>query len=268
MQPQPLYQSHGVQPAFALRYSWTGWPARRPLAVDCAVLEEVRPQWEGEGMRLLEHYWSDERIQLTFSATPDISPVFLAARAKARLQHALRKVGPTFSGFSRKVSVCSVGHNCRQDVEVYIAAQVDAARFSDPAFRAILQESTVLCDGVDLSVPTESAHGRYWYNLHLVLVTAERFRIAKRARLARLRDCSFQIAARKGYRISRLSVMPDHLHASLGGNIEHSPREIAMTFQNNLAYMMGQVRIWADTFYVGTFGEYDMWAIRGNQSPL
>ena len=82
-----------------------------------------------------------------------------------------------------------------------------------------------------------------------------------------LRDWSFWIAEKKEYRISRLSVMPD-LHVSLCGNIEHSPRQIALAFQNNLAFALGQVRIWADTFYAGTFGEYDMWAIRRNRSPL
>ena len=61
--------------------------------------------------------------------------------------------------------------------------------------------------------------------------------------------------------------MPDHLHAALCGNIQHSPQEIALAFQNNLAYALGQIKLWADTFYVGTFSEYDMWAIRRNKSP-
>jgi hypothetical protein len=60
--------------------------------------------------------------------------------------------------------------------------------------------------------------------------------------------------------------MPDHLHLSLRGNIAHSPTEIALSFQNNLAYSLGQVRFLADTFYVGTFGEYDMWAVRHHES--
>ena len=30
-----------------------------------------------------------------------------------------------------------------------------------------------------------------------------------------------------------------------------------MSFQNNLAYMLGQKRIWDDGFYAGTFSEYD-----------
>ena len=49
---------------------------------------------------------------------------------------------------------------------------------------------------------------------------------------------------------------------SLRGNIGQSPADIAWAFQNNLAYILGQVRVWQDTYYVGTFGEYDMNAIR------
>jgi REP element-mobilizing transposase RayT len=267
MQLQPLYQPVKLRPAFELRYSWTAWPSQPPLEADAAVLDDIKPLWEGDRMRTLEHYWSDETIQLTFSSTPEVSPVFLAARAKGRLQHALRRVNRSFSGFSRKVSVCSVGHNCREDVEAYIASQVDVARFADPTFRALFKEFTVVCDDAELSLPTESTHGRYWYNLHIVLVTAERYRVVDRARLTTLRDWSFKIAEKKGYRISRLAVMPDHVHISLRGNIQQSPQEIALAFQNNLAYALGQMRIWVDTFYAGTFGEYDMWAIRRNESP-
>jgi REP element-mobilizing transposase RayT len=267
MQPQPLYQSHDLHPAFGLRYSWTGWPSRQPFDADAAVLKGLLPLWEADGMRLLEHYWSDDRVQLTFSTTPEMSPVLVASRAKGRLQHALRQAVPAFSGFSRKVSVCSVGHNCREDVEGYIVSQVERARFADPSLQALLQEFIVVRKDVNLSEPTTSAHGQYRYNLHIVLVTAERYRVIDRARLTLLRDHSLRIAEKKGHTISRLSVMPDHLHIALRGNIQHGPREIGLAFQNNLAYALGQVRIWANSFYVGTFGEYDMWAIRQNESP-
>jgi REP element-mobilizing transposase RayT len=267
MQPQPLYGAGSVHPAFELRYSWTAWPSQPPFQADAGVLDEIKPLWEDDGMRMLDRYWAEDKVQLTFSATPQVSPVFLAGRAKGRLQHAIRKTTRGFPGFSRKVSVCSVGHNSREDVEAYIASQVDTARFAVPSLRALLAEFTVVCKDVDLSVPTETAHGRYAYNLHLVLVTAERYWVVDRARLTTLRDTSFRIAEKKGHRISRLSVMPDHLHVSLRGNIQHSPQEIALAFQNNLAYALGQVKLWADTYYVGTFGDYDMWAIRRNVSP-
>ena len=209
MQPQPLYSADNVNPAYELRYSWTGWPACPPLPVDTSVLLDLKPLWEGDGMRLLEHRCSEEMIQLTFSAQPAVSPVFLAGRTKGRLQHALRKAASNFTGFSRKVSVNTVGHNCREDVEAYIASQVDAECFADSSFCDLLKEFTTICEDVDLSLPTESQHGRYWYNLHLVLVTAERHRLVDRQRLATLHDFSFRIAERKGYKISRISVMPD-----------------------------------------------------------
>ncbi len=167
-------------------------------------------------------------------------PCFSGGAHKGRLQHALRKASPNFSGFSRKVSVNTVGHNCREDVEAYIASQVDAASFADPSFRDMLKEFTTIREDVDLSLPTESLHGRYWYNLHLVLVNAERYPVVDRRRLGRVHEFSFKIAERKGYKISRLSVMPDHLHAALRGNIEESPQEIALAFQNNLAYARGK----------------------------
>ncbi len=56
--------------------------------------------------------------------------------------------------------------------------------------------------------------------------------------------------------------MPDHLHMALRGNIQDSPQEIALGFQNNLAHLLGQTPIWREGFYVGTFSEYDMGAVR------
>ena len=45
----------------------------------------------------------------------------------------------------------------------------------------------VCCEEVDLREPSVSSHGRYWYNVHVVLVVAERDRIADRAALAIVR---------------------------------------------------------------------------------
>ena len=56
--------------------------------------------------------------------------------------------------------------------------------------------------------------------------------------------------------------MPDHLHAAIRGNQTHSPDKIVSAFQNNLAFGLGQVRILEDTYYAGTFSEYNSEAIR------
>ena len=158
----------------------------------------------------------------------------------------------------------SVGENTSQDVTAYIASQVQKESFDDPRFRAMLAQFTRTFPEVDLAVPSESARGRYWYNLHVVLVSTARGRYHDPAQLRTLFDYALKIADRKGHKIAAISVMPDHLHVALCGNIDTSPLDIALGFQNNLAFAMGQVPIWQEGFYSGTFGEYDMGAIRRN----
>ena len=91
------------------------------------MIESVRPLWEEDGLRLLEHRWTEEMIQLLFSARPHVSPQLLAARAKGRLDHAGRRAGLRLD-FSRKLAVRSVGDNSRRDVEAYIERQVTKER--------------------------------------------------------------------------------------------------------------------------------------------
>ncbi len=126
---------------------------------------------------------------------------------------------------------------------------------------------TVVNPHVDLSRPTQTEHGVYWYNLHLVLVHEERYQMGDERQLAKIRDQSLRVAENKGHTVSCLSVMPDHLHVALRGNVEHSPHQIALAFQNNLAYALGQLRVWRSTYYVGTFSEYDMGPVRRGSRP-
>ncbi len=265
-QLQPIYsRANLIRTAFALRYSWAAWSSSGQLSkLPDTAWRELQLAWESDGIRVLETRWTDEVIQITFSTTPQVAPVLLASRAKGRLQYALRKAG-TPATFSRKLSLRTVGAGDREYVEEYIRSQVRAERFVDPAFASFL-ESLVLDDpSVDLGQPSETASGRYWYNLHLVLVIQDRFRFGDHERLAALKDGSLRIAAHKGHRISTLSVMPDHLHVALRGNLEHSPEEIALGLLNNLAYHMGQNAVWQFGYYAGTFGDYRMNAVRNRK---
>ena len=94
-----LYTGHNVTPACCLRYDWTGWPTKgtelppQIAAVACATA----PLWEQDGLRLLTPYATTEKVQLLFSATPQVNPVFFCQRVKGRLQHALRKAGERIS---------------------------------------------------------------------------------------------------------------------------------------------------------------------------
>jgi REP element-mobilizing transposase RayT len=120
-----------------------------------------------------------------------------------------------------------------------------------------MRQFTVTCPDVDLAQPSASATGRYWYNLHLVLIVADRFRITHPGKLAQVRDAAFATATATGCRIAAVSIMPDHTHTALRGNIEHSPEEIALAFQNELAQVMG-CRAWQDGYYAGTFSGIEL----------
>jgi REP element-mobilizing transposase RayT len=265
---QPLYFGVDLNPAFCLRYSWSGWPAAHTTFDNLRgpeILDDVTALWETDGLRLLEYKWSSDKIQLTFSTTPDVSPVFLASRAKGRLRHALRKADNP-QNFSRKLSVRSIGNNTAKQVEAYIAQQVHKERFVDPEFAKKMQEFTVIDPNVDLSKPSHSGRGRYWYNLHIVLEVVERLQTLDLGQLEIVRDGCLKIATKKGYLISRLSAMLDHVHLALRGDQARSPADIVLAFQNNLAFLLGQEKAWRETFYAGTFSEYDMGAVRNSPS--
>ena len=262
MPPPPLYQPRSEDGAYHLRYAWTGWPsggtfAERPTG----LIRETQQHWERDGLRVLKHRWTERMVQIVFSATPDASPEFVAARAKGRLDHALRRAGREIP-FSRKVTLRGVGDNTRRDLDDYLARQVSKERFADSRYAEMMAEMTVVDPEIDLTAPAESARGRYWYNLHLVLVVAGRLRIRELALLRSLRDAFFKIAAKKGHDVARLSVMPDHLHAALRPHSHETPLEVVFAYQNNLAHLTRQGRIWSDGYYVGTFGEYTTQAVR------
>jgi REP element-mobilizing transposase RayT len=263
MQSEPLYNARDQQPAFALRYTWCGWATSGDLrALPDDGWTALTAAWETDGLRLLERELRRDSALLTFSATPEVGPVFLAARAKGRLQHAFRTSAAAPIDFSRKVAVRSVGENTSSAIQAYIEAQIHDAEFIDPRFAEFLEQFTFVNSSVDLSQPTETGSGRYWYNLHVVLVTDGRCRCVDSDSLTSIRDGSFRIAEKKGYQIASLSVMPDHLHVALRAQLEHAPQEVALSLQNNLAYMLRKGAIWRPGYYVGTFGEYNMNAIR------
>jgi REP element-mobilizing transposase RayT len=254
--PIPLYQPTAETGVHRLHYSWTAWPSGKVFSENhTQLIRETASLWKADGLEPIESRWEPDKLQILFAASPEVSPVLLATRAKGRLDHAVRTAGLRES-FSRKVSVRALGENTRRDVETYIERQVERERFADPRFERALQELQYVDEKLDFSQPTASSHGRYWYNLHVVLVTDGRWRMRDLGRLRQVRDSTLRIAARKEHAISRLSVMPDHLHAALRPPIEVSPLAIAFTYLNNLAHMLNCGRIWQDGYYLGTFGEY------------
>lgn len=260
--PAPFYEPTADKGAYRLHYSWTGWPSGKEFAqTPEELIHATAPLWKNDGLELLEARWTAEQVRLLFAAAPTLSPQLLAARVKGRLDHAIRTSGLSLP-FSRKVGVRSLGSNTRRDVEGYIERQVQREGFVDSRFEQALEELVYVNEKVDLAEPAASSHGRYWYNVHLVLVTEGRWRFKDAGIIRRVRDAFLAIADKKGHVISRLAVMPDHLHAALRPPIDISPLEIVFAYLNNLTYLLHLGRIWQDGYYVGTFGEYTTDAIR------
>ena len=130
---KPLYEP-GARAHAVLRFGWAGWPTSHTVfpRVMESCLTMPSAAWEGNGMRLFEYEFGPKRVLMTFGVTPQVAPVLFTARAKGRLDYALRvaKVGVSFS---RKVAMCSLGENHRVEVESYIQNQVDKEPLADPA---------------------------------------------------------------------------------------------------------------------------------------
>jgi len=126
-------------------------------------------------------------VQITFDAAPDTSPTTITARAKGRLDHALRAQGWR-SGLARKVALRSLGDNTLETVLAYIATQLDRADLADPRYVQSLAGAAWVDGDIDLSEPLTSNHGRYWSNLHLVAVTDERWRFGREDFLSKIPD--------------------------------------------------------------------------------
>jgi REP element-mobilizing transposase RayT len=262
MLPEPLYRPADLRPAYQLRYGWAGWPTDAPFPSDLAdVFADAAPEWERDGLRVLETSLSPRQIQLTLSTTPQVSPVTLASRVKGRIQHHSRRRGAPIA-FSRKLAVRSLGDPTRAQVEAYVRDQVPKEALADERFREVLASLTEVNPRVDLALPTETNSGRYWYNLHLVLVVRERYRLGEAATLVKIRETALRVCAKKGYAASTLAVLPDHLHLALRGDVAQSPEVIALSFLNNLAHVLARRPWWEAGYYAGTFGEYGMAAVR------
>lgn len=253
------YTPDNLKSAYECRYSWTAWPSSAPLpSLSTDGWLRLAEAWEQDGLRALEKRIEPDQIQILFSAKPTVAPVLITARAKGRLDHALRAAG-TACQFSRKVALRAVGHNTAQAVTNYIDSQVDKERFVDAAFADSIRRFTYTLSNPDR--PIEVMRGRYWYHLHLVLVQAERYRIASVSGLEKVHEDCLQIASRNKYALSAVSVMPDHLHLGFVGVIDQSPETIALEFMNGVAETLG-IALYRDSYYVATSGAYDMDGIR------
>ncbi|MEN8253870.1 MAG: transposase [Verrucomicrobiota bacterium] len=265
----PQYSNHNPLPAYDIHYSWIGWPTQNTFFPEVAppdLFVNLAAAFRADELELESRKWNPKSIHLSFRAPPTLAPVWITQRAKGRLDHALRQAG-TNTSFSRKVGLRAFGHNQTKRVEAYVRDQLKHIDLADPRYRKTLASAAINNPTADLSVPVSSSHGRYWYNLHLVFVVAERYRIGNPAFLQQLRERINTLCSDLECVLKRAAVMPDHLHIALKGNPKLSPSQIAVELQNATA-QVARCRLWDEKFYAGTFGEYDCGAIDGSKGGI
>ena len=257
---EALYTSANCKQAYELRWSLALF-ATRELPPSEAWLDDLKKVVERDGVRILECDVSRRPVaHFLLSTRPEVPPPGIVKSVKGRLQHAIRSSCP--EAFRRNFSLGSVGDARREVIEAYVADQLGHHVMADDRVQQRLAAFQLEFPEVDLSPPLFSSHGRYVANLHLVLVHAGRWREVREERLIKTRDMLVGVARKKQHRLSRAAILADHLHLTLGFAIEESPEAVALTYMNNIAYAHGLEPLFCHSYYVGTFGEYDLGAIR------
>ena len=256
---EPIYTAHNTEPAYQLNWGLTlFW--RQTSVPDGDWLPALQDATEADGVRVIKHrVASNVASQFFVSTTPPVSPPQLIRLVKGRLQHLIRQRLP--KAFRRNYCLRSIGSATRQIVEAYVANQRRHHRMADPRVQERLADFQKRYPLVDLSKPAFSAHGEYWYNLHLVIVNDERWMEIRQEVLRGLIDVIQGAASKHGYRLSRVGLLADHVHLTMGCPIDRSPEEIALGYLNNCAYACGMKPAFRFSYYVGTIGEYDRGAV-------
>jgi len=256
---EALYTSNNAEPAYQLNWGLTiFW--RQPPSPEENWLAYLREATEPDDVGVIKHRMvTDDASQLFVSTKPRVSPSELVRSVKGRLQHLIQKQTP--KAFQRNYCLRSIGAAKRSVVEDYVANQLSHHRMADPGVQQRLARFQRSYPNVDLRKPTFSSHGKYWYNLHLVIVNDERWMEIRDDVLSQLVEMIEAVALKYGYQLSRVGLLADHMHMTMGCPIDQSPEDVALHYLNNCAYTCGMKPVFQFGYYVGTIGEYDRGAV-------
>ena len=260
MAPEPIYTAENCIPAYQLFWSlavfWHA-PAPDPAGWLTTLQQVVEP----DGVRILEHHQRSLKVsQFLLSSKCAVTPAQMIRSVKGRLQYLVRR--EQTKAFQRNYSIKSVGEARRHAIEKYVRSQLNHHGMADEKVQQALAAFQAPATAVDLGQVRRSSHGEFIYNLHVVFVHDGRWHEVRPEVLASIRSMVLRASAKKGHVLSALGLLSDHVHLTLGCSLTESPLGVAVGYLNNLAYAQGMKRVYQYGFYVGTFGEYDLGAIR------
>ena len=254
----PLYTPADCKVAYQLNWShslfWNSPPH------DCGWFPDLAKAREADSIRLLEHEFKPPNVsQFLVSATPSVPPALVAHRVKGRLQHLTRRTAP--KAFKRNYSLRSLGSTRQEKLDAYIASQLEHHPMADARVQERFSAYQVYHPEVDLVSARRNSYAQFCCNLHVVFATEERWREIRHDVMLRVRDMIESASRRKGHLLRRAGLLPDHVHLTLGCGLEEPAEEVALSYMNNLAYVQGMSAVFRNSYFVGTFGEYDLGVI-------
>ena len=258
--PAPLYTALNCTPAYQLNWTLSLFWTAPSLAPE-QWLPSLRTAVEPDGVRVLEYHRPDATVgQFLLSTKPEVTPARAVRSVKGRLQYLIRRDLPR--AFRRNYGISSVGPARHEAIVNYVGSQVSHHPMADERVQQRLTAYQITCPQVDLAAPRRSSHGEFLHNLHLVLVHEGRWCEVRDEVLGRVHSMILRASRQKGHLLARAGIVPDHVHLALGCGVTEAPLEVALGYLNNLAYAHGMKPVYQKGFYVGTFGAYDLGAIR------
>jgi REP element-mobilizing transposase RayT len=257
--PDPIYTAENCKSAYQLNWSVSLF-GRGPLPPRSAWDEPLRDATEGDGVRILETTARSAAVlQFLVSTQPSASPAHILRCLKGRLQYLIRNSHP--SAFKRNYRIESVGSVKAEVIDRYVAGQLPRQGMADPRAQELLARFQIDDPDLALDQIRYTSYGQFTYNLHLVLVRESEMALDYDC-LKSNRDMIVKAAAKKELLLRRGALLSDHIHLALGCGIDQPPEDVALSYLNNLAFANGMTPCFRFGFYVGTFGAYDLGAVR------
>jgi REP element-mobilizing transposase RayT len=256
---KPIYTPQNVAFAYQLRWAMTLFTVgiRPPLESIAPVTQAL----ETDGIRVLsQRYFEPSMLQLTLSTLPHVSPGTIVQRVKGRLWYALQSYGTI--AIEKHYALRSYGTQERSVIEAYIASQATHHPMATDRANDLFTTVNWADPAIHLDEPIAIKESLLWFNLHIVIVHAERWRNVNKSTVHNVQKMIRSVCKKYGWRLSRCGIVADHLHLSLGASFADTVQDVVLKLMNNLAFVHSMKPVYQFSAYVATFGEYDQRALR------
>ncbi len=259
-QLRPVYLPENCSPAYQLNWSLSVFGKDQLASPEPSIITQLNEALDGDGIRILECNNShNNAVNFLLSTKPKLSPADIIRLTKGRWQYAMRKSSPI--SFRRNYQIVSVGSANCETLEAYTAKQPAKHPMGSSNAQAMIDALQYSNDNINLQTIRLSSHGRFVYCLQLVFEIATESIVVHEGCLRGYRDMIIACGRKHRWLIRSVGMLYNHMHVLLAANITESPETIALRLMNNLSSTQKMTPVLKYSYYVGTFGPYDLGAI-------